>query len=124
MSVLSIDFYITTGYNYIQSERKPVSHPNNRAESTTMTILEQLWNGTFHPFEIKKPSFSQYNDLLTTAHESEQKLLSLLTEEGKELYNKLTEARTELYSIDEYEIYTNGFRTGAKLMLEIINTDE
>ena len=89
-----------------------------------MTILEKLWNNAISSNEIKKPPYPHYDELLNTAHETEQKLLSLLPEEGKVLYGKLNEVRTELYSMDEYEIYKSGFRTGAKLMLETTNTDE
>ena len=89
-----------------------------------MTILEQLWNNAISSNKVKKPSHPQYDELLNTAHETEQKLLSLLPEEGEELYGKLNEVRTELYSMDEFEIYKSGFRTGAKLMLETTNTDE
>ena len=88
-----------------------------------MNILEQLWHGQFRPAEMPKPRDPQYNRLLDTAHETEQKLLSMLTDEGKELYSKLNKARTELYDIDERDIYINAFCTGAKLMLEIKNTD-
>ena len=89
-----------------------------------MTILEQLWYEQFHPAVIPKPHDPKYNEYLNTADECEKKLLSLMTDEGKELYHKLNEARTELYNIDEREIYINGFCTGANLMLEITkNTD-
>lgn len=73
--------------------------------------------------KIKKPTHSQYNDLLDTADKTESKFLSLLTEEEKELYYKINEIRTELYNMDEYEIFKNGFCMGARLMLEITDTD-
>ena len=89
-----------------------------------MTIIEKLWNNAISSNEVKKPSHPRYDELLNTAHETEQQLLTLLTDDGKELYGKLSEVRTELYCMDEYEIFKNGFQTGAKIMLEITNTDE
>lgn len=89
-----------------------------------MTILEQLWHGQLHPAEITKPSTPQYSELLDTADESEKKLLSLLTGEGKELYCKLSELRTELYDTENFHIFTNGIRIGAKLMQEIMENDK
>lgn len=35
----------------------------------------------------------------------------------------MNEIRSSLYSMDESEIYKNGVRTGANLMLEITNAD-
>ena len=88
-----------------------------------MKILEQLWNEALNSNKIKKPSHPQYNELLDAADKTEKKLLSLLNEEGKELYYKMNEIRSSLYSMDESEIYKNGFRLGAKIMLEITNAD-
>lgn len=86
-----------------------------------MKILEELWHGEIRPAEIIKPLTPQYKELLDAADESEKKLLSLLSDEGKALYRKLTESRRELSCTDECEIFTTGFRLGAKLMLEIMN---
>ena len=88
-----------------------------------MTILEQLWQDKIHPAEIKSHD-PRYNKFLDIADESETKLLSLLSDEGKKLFEKLTEARSELHAINELEIFKTGFRTGANLILEIKNTDE
>lgn len=85
-----------------------------------MKILEQLWNETLHPAEIIKND-PRYSKLLDTADEIEKKLLSLLTDEEKELFHKLKDTRTELYSIDEYDIFVNSFRIGARIMLEIMD---
>ena len=99
----------------------PASHQNNRAESFTMTVLEQLWQGTLHPAETIKPTNPEYSQLQSTADETEQKLLSLLTDEGKELFYKLKDISAQLCTIDEYDIFTNAFRLGAKLMQEIMD---
>ena len=90
-----------------------------------MTILEQLWYETLHPAEILKPTNPQYNEFLDTADETEKKLRSLLTDEGKELFHKLNEIRTEIKDMDDCDIFIRGFSVGARLMLEIMqNTDE
>ena len=86
-----------------------------------MTVLEQLWQGTLHPAETIKPTNPEYSQLQNTADETEQKLLSLLTDEGKELFYKLKDISAQLCTIDEYDIFTNAFRLGAKLMQEIMD---
>ena len=89
-----------------------------------MTILEQLWHGAFRPAEIERPQTAEYIELLDTADENEKRLLSLLTDEGKELYFKLAELRTELCDTENHRIFAKGFSAGAKLMLEIMENDK
>ena len=67
-----------------------------------------------------KPTNPEYSQLQGIADETEQKLLSLLTDGGKELFNKLKDTSTQLYAFDEYDIFSNAFRLGAKLMHEIM----
>ena len=82
-----------------------------------MTILEQLWHGRLHPAEITTPATPQYSDFLDAADVTEKKLLSLLTDEGNEL-------RTELCDTENFHIFANGFRMGARLMQEIMENDK
>lgn len=86
-----------------------------------MTILEQIWYEEFHPTETAKEPSTKYIKLTETMGESEIKLLHLLTDEGKELFHRYTDCQAELYDIDKCHIFTTGFRTGAKLMLELMD---
>lgn len=89
-----------------------------------MTILEQIWYKEIHHAEIIKEPNAKYSELTKIMGESEIKLLHLLTDEGKELFHKYVDSRTELYDMDECDIFINGFRTGARLMLEIMTPTE
>lgn len=53
--------------------------------------------------------------------ESEIKLLHLLTDEGKELFHKYSDSQSTLSDMEKCDIFTNGFRLGARLMLEIMD---
>ena len=89
-----------------------------------MTILEQLWYEQLRPSEILKSPTPELTKLIDISGESELKLLYLLTDEGKELFHKYTDAQSGIYDINDCDIFINGFRTGAKLMLEIMNTPD
>ena len=89
-----------------------------------MTILEQIWYEEIRPAEIIKPQSPQYKESLDIADESEKKLLHLLDNEGKELFHKYIDAKTDVYDMDNCDFFANGFRIGAKLMLEIMDSDK
>lgn len=89
-----------------------------------MTILEQLWHEEIHPAEILKSPTPELSKLIEISDESELKLLHLLTDEGKELFHKYVDAQTGIYDINGCDIFTSGFRTGARLMLEIMEIDK
>lgn len=89
-----------------------------------MTILEQIWYDKLTPLPPRNTSDRRYSKLLDISGESEKKLLQLLTEEGKELFKKYTDAQSELCDVSERDVFINGFRTGAKLMLEILENDK
>ena len=89
-----------------------------------MTILEQIWYEELRPAEIIKPQSPQYKDSLDMANESERKLLNMLTDEEKELFHKYIDAKTDVYDMDNCDFFANGFRIGAKLMLEIMDNSK
>ena len=89
-----------------------------------MTILEKIWYEELRPAGILKPPTPELSELMDISGESELKLLHLLTDEGKELFHKYADAQAAIYDINGCDIFTNGFRMGAKLMLEIMENDK
>lgn len=86
-----------------------------------MTILEHLWYETLHPAEVIKQPTSEYSELTNIMGESEIKLLHLLTDEEKELFHKYSDSQSTLNDMNQCDIFINGFRLGARLMLEIMD---
>ena len=86
-----------------------------------MTILEQLWYETLHPAKIIKKSNPQYSKPSDIIDENETKLLHLLTDEGEELFHKYVDALADISSMEQRDIFINGLRIGARLMLEIMD---
>lgn len=89
-----------------------------------MKILEHLWYDGLHPSEARINSDSRYLKQLAAVTEMEEKLLSLLPDELKEAYEKYTDSREELSVTDRANIFTAGFRLGAKIMLEVMQEDK
>ena len=89
-----------------------------------MTILEQIWYETLHPAEIIKKPTPEYSNLTDIMGESEKKLLHLLTDEGKELFHKYSDSQSSLNDMNQCDIFMNGFRIGARVMLEIMEAAE
>ena len=89
-----------------------------------MTILEQLWNDKIPFYQRKSLETDKALRLKKQILEYREKLIQLLTPEAKELFEKLMDNEGELSSLSECDTFTYGFRLGAKIMLEITNTDE
>lgn len=85
-----------------------------------MKILEQLWYDGLHPSEARLHSDSRYLKQLDTIIKEEEKLLQLLPDEAKEAYGNLSDSKEELAVTDRADIFTAGFRLGARIMLEIM----
>lgn len=102
----------------IFSRSQPVSQKNNRAESNIMGILEDLWDGKIVPCERKStPTEEAVRKVIL---KKEEKLTPLLSPEAKEIFEELMDSQGELASLNDCEIFAEGFRMGAKLMLETL----
>ena len=88
-----------------------------------MKILDQLWYDGFHPSE-NLSSDSQYKKHLKLVVENEDNLLSMLPDEAKEAYEKCTDSKEELSVTERAQIFTAGFRLGAKIMLEVMQGEK
>ena len=88
-----------------------------------MKILEKIWYETLHPAEITKKPTHEYSNQTDIMGESEIKLLHLLTDEGKELFHKYSDSQSSLNDMNQCDIFINGFRLGARLMLEIMEEE-
>lgn len=86
-----------------------------------MSILEELFDGTINPSEkiIKKDSNCQIlNEQLDRYTE---KLIPLLSKEGKELFSKIEDTLISINQIYEKEAFIEGFRLGTQIICEAIN---
>lgn len=85
-----------------------------------MKIIEELYNGNLDPFEHAVHHPKAEKQLRESIHRNEDSLKSELSETQKETLEKLKENLEDIHRLEEMEMFTEGFRLGARLMLEVM----
>ena len=80
-------------------------------------ILHELYYGNIQPIEGRFMQQHTYQELSEKAMNMEIEFLSKLNEEETKLYNELIKATYDKNTIEEAEIYSDGFILGARIML-------
>ncbi len=88
-----------------------------------MSILDELWYGNITPCERDFKKGSTYAELLGYIVRHEEALQKRMNDEEKEILEKLTECTDEMYGITEREAFVQGFALGAKIIIEVMNTE-
>lgn len=86
-----------------------------------MRILEELWYGNLHPSEKKFRRQTEFDKILKLLVRHEEKLMESLNESEKETFEKYRECCGELSDISNCEIFINGFKLGARFIIECYN---
>ena len=85
-----------------------------------MSVLEEIWRGEITPNERAIKPGSEYQKLTCKASAEEKLLLELLDAGGREVYERLCHMRDDLANISEADTFVQGFRLGARIMLEVL----
>ena len=85
-----------------------------------MRFLEDFWYGNIEPTEYDTSSNKEYKKLVELICRNEEKLKAIMTDEQKELFEKYTDCTREFQTITDYLIFQNGFKLGARIMLEVM----
>ena len=88
-----------------------------------MSIIEELWYGNISPCEMDFKRGSKYSELLSYIVRHEEDLQKRLNDEEKEILEKFTECMGEMCSIAEREAFVRGFTLGARIIIEVMNTE-
>ena len=86
----------------------------------SMRILEEFWYGNIEPTEYDTSSCKEYKKLLELICRNEEKLKATMTDEQKELFERYTDCVREHQTNTDCLIFQNGFKLGARMMLEIM----
>ena len=86
-----------------------------------MSILDELWCGNIAPHERDFKKGGAYAELLGYIVRHEEALQKRMNDEEKEILEKLTECTDELHGIAEREV--RGFTIGARIIIEVMNTE-
>ena len=79
-----------------------------------MYVLDKLWRGTLSPSEQCVNHDSEYSQLHHKAAQMGSQILSSMSDEEKELFQEYQDLQERLSAISEEDVFTNGFRIGAK----------
>lgn len=86
-----------------------------------MNILEELYYGNIVPNEKCAKFDDEVKELLKLLNRNEEKLTATLTELQKENFEKYKDCNREISEICEREIFLNGFRLGARIIIDVVN---
>lgn len=84
-----------------------------------MKVIEEIYYGNIDPFEHAVHHPNAEKQLRESIHRNEDSLKSELSETQKETLEKLKDNLDDLHRLEEMEMFTEGFRLGARLMLEV-----
>ncbi|MBD5391230.1 hypothetical protein HDR66_00310 [bacterium] len=84
-----------------------------------MRILEELWYSTIkdNRFLNNNTKFTEMLDLLS---KNADNLMENLSEKEKETFEKYRDCNAEISQITELENFTNGFKMGVLMMIEVM----
>lgn len=85
-----------------------------------MKVIEELYYGNVDPFEHAVHHPKTEKQLRELFHRNEDSLKSELSESQREILEKLKDNLEDLHRLEEMEMFTEGFRLGARLMLEVM----
>ena len=85
-----------------------------------MRLLEEFWYGNIEPTEYDTNACKEYKEVLRLITRNEEKLQATMTDEQKELFEKYTDCTREFQTLTDCLIFQNGFKLGARMMLEVM----
>ena len=89
-----------------------------------MNALDNMWFEGLPTNSHGTATNKQCRDLCELLRRNEQELLPLLPEKAKEVYEKMKDNLSELAQISECEIFTQGFKLGARIMLDVMDDSD
>ena len=88
-----------------------------------MNILEEFWYGNLDPAEYDASPSEEYQELIRLISRNEEKLLATMTDAQKDLFSRFQDCVREFQAMAECMLFQNSFRLGARMLLEIMETD-
>mgnify|MGYP001116588190 FL=1 len=85
-----------------------------------MRLLEEFWYGNIEPTEYDTSSNKEYKKLVELIFRNEEKLKATMMDEQEELFEKCIDCVRENQVITDCLIFQNGFKLGARMMLEVM----
>ena len=88
-----------------------------------MSVLEEFWYGNLDPAEYDANPSEEYKEFIRLISRNEEKLVATMTDEQKDLFSRYQDCVREFQAMAECLLFQNSFRLGARMLLEIMETD-
>ena len=85
-----------------------------------MLFLEEFWNGNIAPGEGRYHSKKEYKEAWKRVESMEDQLKERLTAEEWELFTAYQDAERTAGVISDADIFIEGFRMGAKIIMDVL----
>ena len=86
-----------------------------------MYVLEDLWRECYAPEVKHSRSGSEYHRLTQGLAERRAELLPLLSAEAQSTLERFERTKDTLSAISEEDTFIEGFRMGARVILDVLN---
>lgn len=86
-----------------------------------MDTLEDLYYWNLLPQEKCAKFDDEMKELIGLLNRNEEKLIVTLSDEQKEIFEKFKVCNWEISEICERNAFLNGFRLGARIIIEVVN---
>lgn len=88
------------------------------------SIVEALFNGELAPLDTLYPALENYRQMQEKSVTDDNGFLKKLPPELQEEFERLMDEHFSLIPLEMSEIYTRGFKLGARLMCEVFSSDD
>ena len=85
-----------------------------------MLFLKDFWYGNISPGEGRYHSKKEYKEAWRLVERMEDQLKERLTSEDWELFTQYQEAEDKAGDIESTDIFVEGFRLGAKVIMDVL----
>ena len=85
-----------------------------------MLFLEDFWNGNISPGEGRYHARTEYKEVWRLVEKLEDQLKEQLSSEDWELFTQYREAEAKAGDIEDSDIFIEGFRMGARIILDVL----
>ena len=85
-----------------------------------MLFLEDFWNGNISPGEGRYHDRKEYKEVWRLVEKMEDQLKEQLSAEDWELFTQYQEAEAKAGDIEDSDIFIEGFRMGARVILDVL----
>lgn len=85
-----------------------------------MLLLDKLWKGDIAPCEGRYHPSTEYSKAMGTMERCDDTLKAHLSEEDYRLFREYADATISTACIESCDNFIEGFRMGAKMMMDIL----